>query len=31
MWRLTSSFWGWAVLYAPGAAFVIIGIARIFR
>jgi hypothetical protein len=31
LWRLTSNFWGWAVLYAPGAYFVILGIVRIFK
>ena len=25
MWRLTSSFWGWAVLFAPGSALIMIG------
>lgn len=30
-WRLTHSFWGWAVLFAGGAFYTISGCLRVFR
>jgi hypothetical protein len=28
---LTGSFWGWLVLFAPGAGLVIAGLIKVFR
>jgi membrane-bound ClpP family serine protease len=31
MWRLTSSTWGWAVLFLSGSFFVLFGWWKLFR
>jgi hypothetical protein len=31
IWRMTHSFLGWAVLFAPGAIFVFLGLRHIMR
>jgi hypothetical protein len=28
-WKLTGSFWGWLILFAPGAGLVIAGLIKL--
>jgi hypothetical protein len=30
-WELTGSFWGWLILFAPGAGLIIAGLIKLFE
>jgi hypothetical protein len=30
-WELTGSFWGWLILFVPGAGLVIVGLIKVLR
>jgi hypothetical protein len=31
VWRLTGNFWGWLILFAPGAGLIIAGLIKALR